>query len=236
MKKIIEIKNLKKSFKIKSKEFKQVHSDLSLDIYEGEKLGIIGHNGAGKTVLLKMIVGLLEQDEGEIKFNLGYDKDDVSYQFQEMRLDISFTTKEYIEFICKLYIDKIDFDKINEVIETFGLNEFMNSKISELSGGQKQRLNLFAAAINNPKILMLDEFVTGLDIVSVKDIINWITTNAKKDNRTIIIVSHQPEELRNLTERIILIDEGRVKGEWKTKDIEKKYNGNFSKFMFENLR
>lgn len=236
MKKIIEIKNLKKSFKIKSKEFKQVHSDLSLDIYEGEKLGIIGHNGAGKTVLLKMIVGLLEQDEGEIKFNLGYDKDDVSYQFQEMRLDISFTTKEYIEFICKLYIDKIDFDKINEVIETFGLNEFMNSKISELSGGQKQRLNLFAAAINNPKILMLDEFVTGLDIVSVEDIINWITTNAKKDNRTIIIVSHQPEELRNLTERIILIDEGQVKGEWKTKDIEKKYNGNFSKFMSENLR
>lgn len=229
--KLIEVKDIHRSF-----GDKEVLKGITFDINEGERIGIIGKNGAGKSIFLKILFNNLEANSGEIKYNFKDHEKNMGLQFQKINLSVPMDTKEYIEFICKLYANKIDFENLDEVIRTFGLNEFWDTKLKDLSGGQEQRINLFTAVIRNPKFLALDEFITGLDIASVDNILSYIDKIAKEQNKTILIVTHQPEELRNLTERIILIKDGIIAKEFKTSAIEKKYDGNFSKFLLENIK
>ncbi len=220
----IRISNLNTKFKNE-----KVHKNLDLIIKKGERLGIIGRNGSGKTVLLNVLAGIKIPESGNVEID-----GKIGIQFQEFKTQVNLKVKDYIEMHIVFLGLKIN-DEINEIIDIFEITPYLNKKIKKISIGQKQRINLLLSIIEKPDILLLDEFVNGLDIISLEKIIDYINKKVMK-NKTIIIVTHQPEELRNLTERIVLIKDGSILKEWKTKDIDKKYNGNFTKFLSETLK
>ncbi len=233
----IEIKGLKKSFGRKGNK-KEVHKDITLKVYEGETLAIIGANGSGKTVLMETIVGVRKQDEGKIIFDFGKGKDpfeEIGMQFQDSDANSKLKPKEMIEFIRKMYESKVDKDQLNEMIKIFGVEEFVDRKIKKLSGGQRQRLNLLLATMHNPKLMILDEFITGLDIISVHNILDYIKKMKEDNNSTMIIISHQPSEIKKLSDRILVLKDGEIKSEYLTKDIEEKYKGDFDRFLIEHI-
>ncbi len=228
---LLEVKDIKKQF-----EDTPVLKGASFTLKENESLGIIGANGAGKTLLTKIIVGLINKDSGDINSkNIEELENEIAIQFQDPKMNISMTPNQLIEFTKRLHADKVIIEEIEEAKKAFGINEYENKKLSKLSGGQKQRLNLMLAVIRNTRILILDEFTTGLDIVSVERILNYIRKKKEINKTSLIIISHQPEELRELTDRIILLKNGVFEKEFKTSSIETKYKGKFNKFLLENI-
>ncbi len=220
MSKVIEIKNLKKSFNDRI-----VVNDLSLEVKKGEKIAIIGENGAGKSVLMKTMAGLLKPDSGEVIVS-----ESIDIQLQDINTNLNLKVIDLIKVILSLSGRKIDED-IEDIMDIFKINHLKEQTIDKISGGQKQRLNLFLSTINDSDILLLDEFITGLDYSSISDILEYLLKQVEEKKKTLIIVSHQPEEIRTLSERIILMKEGKIINEWKTKTIEKKYNGKFTEFL-----
>ncbi len=231
-KKLLSIKNLRTVFGEKI-----VHNNLDLDIYDGEVLSIIGANGAGKTVLSETIVGIRKIQQGEITtiegFNLKVESS-IQFQNEENSSDL-ITPKNTIEFYKKLFIKRTSEEKVNEMMNVFGVSEFVNTKISKLSGGQRQRLNLLLAMINNPRLLILDEFTTGLDITSVIGILNYIIKYVKENKSTLIIITHSPKEVKMLAERVVLLKDGKIASEFTNKQIDTKYKGDFDQFLIDQI-
>ena len=233
----IEISNLTKSFG-KNKKKHVVHKNVSLKIYEGETLAIIGANGAGKTVLMETLVGVRKQDKGKIIFDFGPGKDpfeEIGMQFQDSDPNSKIKPKEMIELIRRMYDSKVDKEQLKEMIKIFGIEDFLDKKIKKLSGGQRQRLNLLLATMHNPKLMILDEFITGLDIVSVHNILDYIKKMKEDNNSTMIIISHQPSEIKKLSDRILVLKDGEIQSEYFTKDVNIKYKGDFDKFLIEHI-
>ncbi len=199
MSKVIKIKNLKKSFNNRG-----VINDLNLEVKKGEKVAIIGENGAGKSVLMKTIAGLLKPDSGEVVVS-----ESVDIQLQDINTNLNMKVIDLIKVILSLSGKKINKD-IEDIMDIFKINHLKEQTIDKISGGQKQRLNLFLSTINDSDILLLDEFITGLDYSSISDILEYLLKQVEEKKKTLIIVSHQPEEIRTLSERIILMKEGKI--------------------------
>lgn len=206
---ILEIKDVKKSFGQTS-----VLKGVNLNIKKGETLAIVGANGAGKTVLMETVSGLTQKDGGSVNFTPGTGhnpQDEIGFQFQETDIPPTTKVKTIINFYKNVYAYRIDEAELVDVIEKFGVTEFMDNKVGKLSGGQKQRLNLLLAIIHRPKLMILDEFITGLDIHSVKSILEYVREVQQKNNATLIIITHQPEEIKMLADRIAIMKEGKIK-------------------------
>ncbi len=236
-KKLITIKKLNTSFKDKD-NLKVVHSDLDLDIYDGEVLSIIGANGAGKTVLAETIVGVRSIQSGTIETHDDFSLElDTGLQFQtEDNASELIKPTNIITFYKKFYNGKVDEAELQNMIKVFGLEEFMNRKINKLSGGQKQRLNLLLACMHQPRLLILDEFTTGLDITSVIDILDYIIDMVKKNKSTLIVITHSAKEIKMLADRVVTIRNGKIENEITTKEIDAKYKGDFDQFMIDEIR
>lgn len=231
---IIEIKNLKTSFDTKNGEF-IVHKNISLEIKEGETLAIIGANGAGKTVLVETIVNIHQPKEGEINFKKGFSRfKDIGIQFQtEDNINETIKPSSLITFYKDLYGDKVKEEQLDEMINVFGIKDLLNQKMSKLSGGQKQRVNLLLAAISNPKLLILDEFTTGLDIVAVIEILDYITKKQKENKSSTIIISHNAKEIKELADRVIGIKNGEIVLEMTASQIREKYKEDFDQLLID---
>ncbi len=229
---IISMSGIKKSF-----GNKEVHKGIDLDIYEGETLAILGSNGAGKTVLMETLVRVQKQDEGYIEFDFnGKDPfEEIGMQFQDADSNSSLTPKQMITFICKMYGDKVNKEQLDEMIKIYGIDEFYKRRIKKLSGGQKQRVNLLLATMHNPKFMILDEFITGLDILSVQGILKYIEKLKSMNNSTLVIISHQPEEIKSLADRVAILKDGVIAKIMTKAEIEKAYKGDYTKFLVENI-
>lgn len=230
---IIELKNIKKSF-----GKNEVLKDVTFNIKQGERIAILGPNGSGKSTLLNIMLGLLRQSSGKISFP-AYDdsmKDflsDMGIQFQSGNFPSGFKVKEVIEvcmeqssnFNYKDYKDwkKEANNKLNEYLEIFQIDKIKNNKVNAISGGQKQRLNILIALISNPKILILDEISSGLDIGSQKQIMKFISDYVKDNKATLIIVSHILFEIQELTNKVLMLDEGKIMFDYKISELEKKH-------------
>lgn len=234
---LISIENLKTKFKDKN-SIKVVHNGLDLNIYDGEVLSIIGANGAGKTVLVETLIGVRNIQSGKITLAEGFDIEfDSGLQFQtEDNASELIKPRNLVNFYKKFYKGKIDEQELEKMISIFGLEEFMDRKLNKLSGGQKQRLNLLLATMHHPKLLILDEFTTGLDITSVIDILDYIMDMVKKNNSTLIVITHSAKEIKMLADRVVLIKDGIINNEITTKEIEQKYKGDFDQFLIEQIR
>jgi phospholipid/cholesterol/gamma-HCH transport system ATP-binding protein len=227
---VIEIKHLKISFGDQA-----VLKDISLKLYEGENLVILGKSGSGKSVLIKCIVQLLEADGGELLVlgqhinNLKKDELEklrmkIGFLFQSGALFDSMTVRENLEFPLKriqkdLSPQQID-AKVKEVLENVGLPETVDKMPSQLSGGMKKRIALARTVIMDPKIMLYDEPTTGLDPITSNEISLLINAVQEKYQTSSMIISHDIECVRTVADRIIMIDNGAVYKEGSLKDFE----------------
>lgn len=206
----IKIKDLCKNYK----EVQAVNN-INLEIREGELFGLLGINGAGKTTLIKMISGIIKPTSGDISiFNMNYLSDTnkikelLNISPQETAIAPNLTVKENLDFMAGIYLINKKEDKLNELIKLFKLENVLNRKTKNLSGGWQRKLSLAISLINNPKILFLDEPTLGLDVISRKEL--WNILLSLKGKVTIILTTHYMEEAEYLSDRIGIINKGRL--------------------------
>jgi phospholipid/cholesterol/gamma-HCH transport system ATP-binding protein len=217
---VIEIDNLYKSFGTL-----EVLKNLSLKLYDGENLVVLGKSGSGKSVLIKCIAGLLRSDSGTINvFNqnvmtlsrkeLDEVRQKIGFLFQSGALYDSMTVKENLEFPLRrmkkhLNQKEID-DKIIETLENVGLSEVLNKMPSQLSGGMRKRISLARTIVVDPMIMLYDEPTTGLDPVTSDEISLLINEVQKKYKTSSIIITHDIECARTTADRLIMLKDGEV--------------------------
>lgn len=201
---IITIKGLSKSFKNK-----QVLDNIDLTIDENKIIGIIGRNGSGKTVLLKIISGLYFKDTGNIEYNEKYTiNNDYGILIDSGFLDND-TSFENLKNLALLR-NKITDNDIIDVIKWVGLDPYDKTKYKNYSTGMKQKLKIAQAVMEKPKVLILDEPFNGLDQKSVDYFRNEII-KFKKEGLTIIITSHYKEDIEKLCDIVYEMNEGKIK-------------------------
>lgn len=210
--KLIEINNLVKKFGHKEK-CKVVLNGVNLTVSKGKNLALLGGNGAGKTTLVETIAGLYKPDGGSIKYLYKYDKtfqERLGIQFQDSFYPSAITVKEVIDFMIGLYGSKISHDELIAMLNIFGINEYYKKRVSKLSGGQQQRLNALLAIIHKPTVLFLDELSTGLDITIRTNIKRFIKHYAIENGITLILVSHDTDEIAYLADEIAVLKKGKI--------------------------
>jgi len=211
---VIDIKNLVKKFG----SFTAVNG-ISLNIKDGEIFGILGPNGAGKTTTINMLLGLITPTSGTIKV-YGYDinrypeviKEKMGLMTQETVVDGDLTAQQNLEIFAELYemSGKEKEKAIDYALREAELLDFRNVKAGSFSGGMQRRLNLVKSMMHSPKILVLDEPTTGLDVqnrVSMWDRIRKLN----KSGVTIILTTQYLEEADSLCNRLAIIDHGQIK-------------------------
>ena len=234
--KVIEVKNLKKIFKVKLKEkrlkriiksifkpkYKEIEAvkDINLDVEEGEIIAFIGPNGAGKSTTIKMLTGILYPTAGEINI-LGIDptknRKKLAYQIgtvfgQKEQLWTHLTPYDNFKFFGAIYDieEKKLEEKIADMIKTFDLEGFINTPVRNLSLGQRIRCEIVASLIHEPKILFLDEPTIGLDPVVKENVRSLIKKMNKEYNTTIFLTSHDVGDIEKLCKRVIIINDGKI--------------------------
>lgn len=224
---ILNIENLKKSYG----DFEAV-KDVSFLIQENECLALLGTNGAGKTTTLKMIYSATSITEGNIeiagfnvKENPSKTKSIIGIVSQEDLLDLSLTVLENMiaHAICYNISKKVATKKAMELLEFVGLLNYIDKNINELSGGMRRRVVLARALINEPKLIILDEPTTGLDIQSRHIIWNKLL-ELKKNGVSILLTSHYMDEVEKLADRVIIIHQGVILAEGKPSELPKMNN------------
>ena len=227
---VIEISHLKKSF-----GSKEVLKDVSLKLFNGENLVVLGKSGTGKSVLIKCIVGLLRSDSGTINvFNkdvtslntkeMGEMRQKIGFLFQSGALYDSMTVKENLEFplrrIRKNLTEKEISEKIAEVLENVGLADALHKMPSELSGGMRKRISLARTIAVDPMIMLYDEPTTGLDPITSDEISELINEVQKRYKTSSIIITHDIKCALATADRMIMMADGEVYKEGKLKDFE----------------
>jgi phospholipid/cholesterol/gamma-HCH transport system ATP-binding protein len=224
---IISIKDLRKSFGSLS-----VLKGIDLDVYKGENVAVLGRSGTGKSVLIKIISGLLKPDSGTVKV-LGEEVDKISNaELQKLRLKIGFsfqssalydsmTVRQNLEFPLvrnRRNLSKQEVGKaIEEVLNDVGLSQTINQMPSELSGGQRKRIGIARTLILKPEVMLYDEPTSGLDPITSIDINNLIVQVQKEYNTTSIIITHDLTCAKHTADKVAMLLDGRflAKGTFK---------------------
>lgn len=208
---MLELVGVKKSF-----DGVTILNDVNFTVGDGEIVSILGSSGSGKTTLLNIILGIREVDKGKIMFN-GTDVTKVPMEergfnivFQDYALFPHLNAYENIVYGLKNKPDISTKEEVEDMIELLGLREHLDKKIEQLSGGQKQRVALARTLVMKPKILLLDEPLSALDGVIKESIKAKIKQIAKELNLTTIIVTHDPEEALSLSDKVMIINGGKI--------------------------
>lgn len=217
---MLTLKDVKKSY-----DNTTILNGISLSIETGEIVSILGPSGSGKTTLLNCILGITDIDSGKVLYN-GEDVTHVSMEnrgfnivFQDYALFPNLNAYENIVYGLKNKPNISTPQEVNELIDLLGLSEHLNKRIDRLSGGQKQRVALARTMVMKPKILLLDEPLSALDGVIKESIKEKIKTIAKEYHLTTIIVTHDPEEALTLSDRVLIMKDGKISQFAKPKDI-----------------
>ncbi|OIN89605.1 ABC transporter [Candidatus Beckwithbacteria bacterium CG22_combo_CG10-13_8_21_14_all_01_47_9] len=246
---VIEVSNLKKYYQVFQKEpglagsikslFKRKYEtvkavdDVSFSIDAGELVGFIGPNGAGKTTTLKVLSGLLYPTAGQVSV-LGYTPFDRKPAFQKQfslvmgqknqlwwdlpALDSFLLNKEIYE------VPRVQFDQtFADLVTMLDLTKVIKVQVRKLSLGQRMKCELVAALLHQPKVLFLDEPTIGLDVVMQQKIREFIKDYNQKYQATIILTSHYMDDVKELCDRVIIIDKGKIFFDGKLSEIIKKY-------------
>jgi len=185
--------------------------DVSLTVGDGELVGLLGPNGAGKTTLLSLVSGLRKPNSGDVRL-FGGDPRRASSRIglgttpQETGLPPTLTVGEVVDLVAKHYPAPM---RRAEVLARFGLEELVGRQTGGLSGGQKRRLAVALALVGRPRLVLLDEPTTGLD-VEARHILWQALRDYHADGATVLLTSHYLEEIEALAERVVVIDGGRV--------------------------
>ncbi len=208
---MLVLKNIRKSY-----DDNVVLNGIDLEIEKGEIVSILGPSGSGKTTLLNLILGIESPTEGQIIFNdkditnLPIEKRNFNIVFQDYALFPNLTAYENIIYGLKNSPSLSTDQEVSELIILLDLEKHLHKKISELSGGQKQRVALARTMVMKPEVLLLDEPLSALDGVIKESIKERIKQISDQFNLTTIIVTHDPEEALTLSDKVLILSDGKV--------------------------
>ena len=216
---ILEIKDLRKSF-----GENHVLNGFNLDLFEGENLVIMGKSGSGKSVMIKCLVGLMEPDSGSIiimgenllglnQIKLNELRTEIGFLFQGSALYDSMTVRENLEFPLRRHKHKFGNKSdtsqlVKEALQNVGLLDAIDLMPVELSGGMKRRIALARTLILKPRIILYDEPTSGLDPITSKEIIELMRNIQKQYKTSSLIITHDVDCARVVSERMILLVDG----------------------------
>lgn len=216
---VLEVKNLHKSF-----GNNHVLKGFNLKLYEGENLVIMGKSGSGKSVMVKCLVGLIQPDSGSITIKdhdiitmgqkeLDFLRTEIGFLFQGSALYDSMTVRENLEFPLRRHKDKIkNFqgtdESVKQALESVGLLHAIDLMPAELSGGMLRRVALARALILKPQIIMYDEPTAGLDPITSNEIVQLMRSIQKEYNTSSLIITHDVDCARVISNRVILLVDG----------------------------
>ena len=203
MNSILEIKNLYKNYQTKDKEIKTLNN-INIKVNEGDFIGIVGPSGAGKSTLLSIIAGLEDYSSGKI---IKEDHLKIGYMLQKDYLMPYLTILDNCLLGLKIQkkCTKDNIKKAKDLLNKYGLKDYINSYPKDLSGGQRQRAALIRTLCLSPDILLLDEPFSALDYQTRLNISNDIRTILKNENKTLIIVTHDISEAINMCNKVIVL-------------------------------
>ena len=209
---MIEVKNVTKKYG----NFTAV-DNITFTVKDGEVVGLLGQNGAGKSTTMNMITGFIEPTEGTIIVN-GFDimkkslkaKKQIGYMPENVPLYPELTVKEFVSYMAELKLvgRKERKQEVENAIKETGLEEVKNKLIRNLSRGYKQRVSMAGALVGNPEVLILDEPTVGLDPKQIIEIRNLIKNLGKK--HTVILSSHILSEISQICERVVILNKGKI--------------------------
>ncbi len=247
---MIELKNVSKTFKVAkrkagfgqavkalfSKEYAYVHAlqNVSFTVNDGEMVGYIGPNGAGKSSTVKIMSGILTPDSGECIINgrvpwkerVDHVKEIGVVFGQRSQLWWDVPVIDSYELIRDIYkVDKSEYKKtLSDLTELLDLDEILKTPARQLSLGQRMRCEIGASLLHNPKILFLDEPTIGLDAVSKIAVRDFVKRVNKENKTTVILTTHDMQDIEALTERILLIGKGRILLDGSLSDLKNRHS------------
>ena len=245
----IVIENLNKNFKVRQKEkgfkgllksivkseYKEIHAvnNISFSVKEGELVAFIGPNGAGKSTTLKILSGILYPDSGVVKvlgLNPQKDRKKLSFSIgtvfgQKPQLWFHLPAKDSFDLFAKIYEipDQEYIERINALIKRFDIEDIVDQPVRKLSLGQRMRCEIVLALVHKPKILFLDEPTIGLDIIAKKNIRELIREINEKENVTILLTSHDMDDVEKICKRAVIINKGIIVYDGKINDLKNNY-------------
>lgn len=245
---IIEVNNLTKEYKYKLKDDKKrgiskifnekeqivkAVNNINFSVSSGEAVAFIGPNGAGKSTTIKMLTGILHPTKGNIKIcgltpikdrnNLAYKIGTVFGQRSQLLPNLPLT--DSMEMFGAMYdMDKKQIEhRINELVELFELQDFINQPVRKLSLGQRMRAEIATSLMHSPKIIFLDEPTIGLDVVSKKNLRDLLKKINQEQQVTIFLTSHDTEDIESICSRCIIINHGSLIIDLPTKKLMNDY-------------
>lgn len=218
----IEAKNISKSF-----GEVQALKNLDFTINSGKALGLLGRNGAGKTTAIRVLLGILPSDTGEVLIDdkkRNFNENSFGYLPEERGLYLKFTVKNQLLYFTSLYgMSKKDgLEKIKYWLEKFEISDYLNKKVETLSKGNKQKIQLIVAIIHNPDVIILDEPFSGLDPVNV-EVFKNVIRDLLKEGKTLIFSSHRMSDVEEFCDDIIMLKKGETILQGNLKKIKDDY-------------
>ena len=218
---IIEVKNLNKIYdKIIAVK------DLTFEINKGKIIGLLGPNGCGKTTTIAMILGLVKPTSGEVLIkgkNIEKERinllEKMNFISPYVELPKKLTVEENLKVYADLYGVTNTNEKIYELVNELRLNKFLKKKTGELSSGQKNRISLAKALINDPEILLLDEPTASLDPETGDFVRSFIEHYSSKTNVTILLASHNMNEVERLCDSVMMMKDGTIVDTGKSQEL-----------------
>jgi len=233
---ILEINNIYKTFGTNP-----VLKGVNLSVHSGEIIGYIGPNGAGKSTTVKMILGMLPIEKGDIQLfgesisinNTAY-KSRIGYVPEDDELYETLSAEEYLHFVGGLY--NLSQEEVNEkgqeMMTLLGIGDEYKQRLSSYSKGMRQKVLIISSLLHDPDILFWDEPLNGLDANSVQ-IMKELLTQLKADGKTIFYSSHIMDTVEKLSDRIVLLNDGRVVADGSFDELKKDADGNLEQLFNE---
>lgn len=233
METVLKINNLSKWF-----GKKKIIDNLSLEVYAGEVFGFLGPNGAGKTTTIKMIMGFLGVDEGEIFLNGVNLRKDYEKAMSNIGgiVENPEMYKDLSGFInLKMYArlqNNISRERIDQVVQIVGMEKRVHEKVKKYSLGMKQRIGLAQAILHKPKILILDEPTNGLDPAGIKELRDILKNLAHNEKVAVFVSSHLLTEMELMCDRVGIINNGKLIGVKTIEDIRSQKDDGIVEYRF----
>ena len=216
---------------------KQILHDISFETYPGEVFGFLGPNGAGKTTTIKIAVGHLRLDDGDILIN----GQSIRKNFESAMAQIGgiIENPEFYKYMTGMQNlrqyarmrGNVDEKRINEVVEIVGLKNRINDKVGKYSLGMRQRLGVAQAILHRPKLLILDEPTNGLDPAGIKELRDILKNLAHKENICVIVSSHLMSEMELMCDRVGIIANGKLTGVHTVEEMISTVSGDREQFI-----
>ena len=229
---VIRTENLSKIFEKGKKKEVTALDHVNLEIGRGEVFGLIGPNGAGKTTLIRVLVGLLTPTEGQawvlgknVVEDIDYIRPRVALLPQEAGIYERLTARENIVYYGGLYGIPEDelHRRTDRLLDIVGLREKEDYQVKGFSGGMKRKVLVARALVIEPEILFLDEPTTGIDTIGARVVRNLLKKLSSEEKRTIVLTTHDLNEVSELCHRVGILNDGRLVATGKPNELEEKY-------------